>query len=75
MIKGGTLKKMVIYVDAVAPSNGIETKQEIRMTEVQLPGIAARQPRRSAMNSELNASTCVCCSTSGDTSTPCGRSR
>lgn len=36
MIKGGTLKKMVIYRDMVAPSNGIRTKHEIRMTEVQL---------------------------------------
>lgn len=36
MIKGGTLKKMVIYTDMAAPSNGIKTKHEIRMTEVQL---------------------------------------
>lgn len=36
MMKGGTLKKMVIYMDMVAPSNGIKTKHEIRMTEVQL---------------------------------------
>lgn len=35
MIRGGTLKKMVIYTDMVAPSNGITTKHEIRMTEVQ----------------------------------------
>uniref|UniRef100_H3D7M5 Laminin, alpha 1 n=1 Tax=Tetraodon nigroviridis TaxID=99883 RepID=H3D7M5_TETNG len=33
MIRGGTLKKMVIYTDMVAPSNGITTKHEIRMTE------------------------------------------
>ncbi|TNM96650.1 hypothetical protein fugu_016311 [Takifugu bimaculatus] len=33
MIKGGTLKKMVIYMDVVAPSNGIRTNHEIRMTE------------------------------------------
>lgn len=35
MIKGGALKRMVIYTDAVAPSNGVRTKHEIRMTEVQ----------------------------------------
>lgn len=36
MIKGGTLKKMVIYTDVVAPSNAMRTKHQIRMTEVQL---------------------------------------
>ena len=35
MIRGGTLKKMLIYADMVAPGNGIGTKHEIRMTEVQ----------------------------------------
>lgn len=45
MIRGGTQKKMVIYTDMVAPSNGVKTKQEIRMTEVQLHSVTARQTR------------------------------
>lgn len=45
MIRGGTLKKMVIYADMVAPSNGISTKHEIRMTEVRLQSIIARKKR------------------------------
>ncbi|XP_058485060.1 laminin subunit alpha-1 isoform X1 [Solea solea] len=33
MMRGGTLKKHVIYTDMVAPSNGIKTQHNIRMTE------------------------------------------
>lgn len=49
MIKGGTLKKMVIYMDAVAPSNGIRTNHEIRMTEVQL-----QEPQQENRRSRIN---------------------
>lgn len=43
MMKGGTLRKLVIYTDMVAPSNGIRTQHDIRMTEVQLLGIMGRK--------------------------------
>ncbi|CAJ1081613.1 laminin subunit alpha-1 isoform X3 [Xyrichtys novacula] len=33
MMRGGTLRKLVIYTDMVAPDNGIKTKHDIRMTE------------------------------------------
>ncbi|XP_056439932.1 laminin subunit alpha-1 [Gadus chalcogrammus] len=33
LIRGGTLKKLVIYRDMVAPSNGIRTRHDIPMTE------------------------------------------
>ncbi|KAM9826836.1 laminin subunit alpha-1 [Neosynchiropus ocellatus] len=33
LIKGGTLRKLVIYTDVVAPQNGIKTQHEIRLTE------------------------------------------
>lgn len=49
MIKGGTLKKMVIYMDVVAPSNGIKTKHEIRMTEVQFQE-SEQEKQRSRIN-------------------------
>lgn len=35
MIRGGTLRKLVIYTDMIAPSNGIRTQHDIKMTEVQ----------------------------------------
>lgn len=35
MIRGGTLKKFVIYTDMVTPGNGVRTPHHIRMTEVQ----------------------------------------
>lgn len=69
MMKGGTLKKMVIYRDVVAPSNGVRTQHEIRMTEVELEesekqsGWINEEPKR------------LCCSTSGNTLTPCWRGR
>lgn len=34
MLRGGTLKKFIIYTDIVAPSNGVKTRHDIRMTEV-----------------------------------------
>ncbi|XP_053268611.1 laminin subunit alpha-1 [Pleuronectes platessa] len=33
LMRGGTLRKLVIYTDMVAPSNGITTQHDIRMTE------------------------------------------
>ncbi|XP_056219655.1 laminin subunit alpha-1 [Seriola aureovittata] len=33
LMRGGTLRKLVIYTDMVAPSNGIRTQHDIRMTE------------------------------------------
>ncbi|XP_065805141.1 laminin subunit alpha-1 [Labrus bergylta] len=33
MIRGGTLRKLVIYTDIVAPGNGIRTQHDIMMTE------------------------------------------
>ncbi|GLD72486.1 laminin subunit alpha-1-like protein, partial [Lates japonicus] len=33
LMRGGTLKKLVIYTDMVAPSNGVRTQHDIRMTE------------------------------------------
>lgn len=45
MMRGGALKKMVIYTDMVAPGNGIPTKHEIRMTEVQFQPNAARKEK------------------------------
>nr|XP_046227110.1 laminin subunit alpha-1 [Scatophagus argus] len=33
MMRGGTLKKLVIHTDVVAPSNGIRTQHDISMTE------------------------------------------
>ncbi|XP_076577630.1 laminin subunit alpha-1 [Chaetodon auriga] len=33
LIRGGTLRKLVIYTDMVAPRNGIRTQHDIRMTE------------------------------------------
>ncbi|XP_045926292.1 laminin subunit alpha-1-like [Micropterus dolomieu] len=33
LMRGGTLRKLVIYTDMVAPSNGIGTQHDIRMTE------------------------------------------
>ncbi|XP_069368064.1 laminin subunit alpha-1 isoform X2 [Paralichthys olivaceus] len=33
LMRGGTLKKLVIYTDMVAPSNGVTTQHDIRMTE------------------------------------------
>lgn len=59
MIKGGTLKKMVIYTDMAAPSNSIKTKHEIRMTEVQLKGIIARKQQKLE---ELRAKMFICVS-------------
>lgn len=44
MIKGGALKKTLIYTDVVAPGNGVATKHEIRMTEVRLQE-SARESR------------------------------
>lgn len=37
-MRGGILRKFVIYTDMVAPGNGVMTPHEIRMTEVQLQG-------------------------------------
>ncbi len=42
LIRGGTLKKVVIYTDIVAPSVGIRTQHDIRMTEVQLLEIGGK---------------------------------
>ncbi|CAB1439667.1 unnamed protein product [Pleuronectes platessa] len=33
LMRGGTLRKLVIYTDVVAPSNGVTTQHDIRMTE------------------------------------------
>ncbi|XP_062236101.1 laminin subunit alpha-1 [Platichthys flesus] len=33
LMRGGTLRKLVIYTDMVAPSNGVTTQHDIRMTE------------------------------------------
>uniref|UniRef100_A0A8P4GTB8 Laminin, alpha 1 n=1 Tax=Dicentrarchus labrax TaxID=13489 RepID=A0A8P4GTB8_DICLA len=33
LIRGGTLRKLVIYTDMVAPGNGIRTQHDIRLTE------------------------------------------
>ncbi|KAM8822118.1 laminin subunit alpha-1 isoform 2-T2 [Synchiropus picturatus] len=33
LIKGGTLRKLVIYTDVAAPQNGMETQHDIRLTE------------------------------------------
>ncbi|XP_041824167.1 laminin subunit alpha-1 [Melanotaenia boesemani] len=33
LIRGGTLRKHVIYTDVVAPSNGVSTQHNIRLTE------------------------------------------
>ncbi|XP_071340289.1 laminin subunit alpha-1 [Trachinotus anak] len=33
LMRGGTLRKFVIYTDMVAPSNGVRTQHDIRMTE------------------------------------------
>lgn len=35
MMRGGAMKKIVIYTDMVAPGNGVRTQHDIRMTEVQ----------------------------------------
>ncbi|KAM9337101.1 laminin subunit alpha-1 [Symphorus nematophorus] len=35
LIRGGTLRKLVIYTDMVAPGNGIRTRHDIRLTEHQ----------------------------------------
>ncbi|XP_042350009.1 laminin subunit alpha-1-like [Plectropomus leopardus] len=35
LMRGGTLRKLVIYTDKVAPGNGIRTSHDIRMTEHQ----------------------------------------
>ncbi|XP_037619286.1 laminin subunit alpha-1, partial [Sebastes umbrosus] len=35
LMRGGTMRKLVIYTDMVAPSNGIRTPHDIRMTEHQ----------------------------------------
>ena len=37
LMRGGALKKLVIYRDMVAPSNGIRTRHDIPMTEVKHP--------------------------------------
>lgn len=34
MMRGGTLRKFVIYTDMVAPGNGVRTQHSIRITEV-----------------------------------------
>lgn len=34
-MRGGTLRKLAIYTDMVAPSNGVTTQHDIRLTEVQ----------------------------------------
>lgn len=69
MIKGGTLRKTVIYTDRVAPSNGVKTTHEIRMTEVQLDS----QPEKP--EKPIHQRFCARRSTSGNTLTPCWRSR
>ncbi|KAG8009698.1 Laminin subunit alpha-1, partial [Nibea albiflora] len=33
LMRGGTLRKLVIYTDMVAPRNGIRTQHDVRMTE------------------------------------------
>ena len=37
LMRGGSLRKLVIYTDMVAPSNGVRSQHVIRMTEVWLP--------------------------------------
>lgn len=34
LMRGGTMRKLVIYSDVAAPSNGVRTQHHIRMTEV-----------------------------------------
>lgn len=36
LIRGGHLKKLVIYIDMAAPENGMKTRQEVPLTEVSL---------------------------------------
>lgn len=36
LIRGGRLKKVVIYIDMPAPENGMKTRQEVPLTEVSL---------------------------------------
>lgn len=60
-MRGGTLKKLVIYTDMVAPSNGVRTQHDIRMTEVQLQRIMGNQRnRKSCLNWKQCIIKCVC---------------
>ena len=43
LMRGGSLRKLVIYTDMVAPSNGIRSQHVIRMTEVWLLGIMGKK--------------------------------
>lgn len=56
---------MVIYTDMAAPSNGIKTKHEIRMTEVQLKGIiAGKQQKLEESRAKMFICVSVCLSLS-----------
>uniref|UniRef100_A0A8C5CA55 Laminin subunit alpha 1 n=1 Tax=Gadus morhua TaxID=8049 RepID=A0A8C5CA55_GADMO len=58
LMRGGALKKLVIYRDMVAPSNGIRTRHDIPMTEVKHPDFYPHQRKT------LLAAPCLACSCS-----------
>lgn len=59
LIRGGHLKKLVIYMDMAAPQNGAKTRQEVPLTEVSLPAFPpACIINKLNTNSEPNHSLC-----------------
>lgn len=58
LMRGGTLRKLVIYTDMEAPSNGIRTQHDIRMTEVQLQAKMTNQ-RKNPVTVDYNLCVCV----------------
>lgn len=75
MIRGGTLKKFVIYKDMVTPGNGVRTQHDIRMTEVQWDDSGLKQRLDQWKLVLMWVYVFICYSTSGNTLTQCQKSR
>lgn len=78
-MRGGTMRKLVIYSDVAAPPNGVRTQHHIRMTEV-LQGMMGNS--RTAVPTDVGTFivmlcvfVCVCISTTGSILTLCWRSQ